>query len=98
MTGWVTVMEPGEYEQWLIQGQPRGATMAQAGEKLYRDLGCSGCHSGSSVVRAPPLEGLFGKPVPFQDGTVGYADEAYIRDSIIFPNKQAGSPKTKSWS
>ncbi|HWQ92273.1 MAG TPA: cytochrome c oxidase subunit II [Clostridia bacterium] len=88
MNGWVTVMEPAAYEEWLVRGQPAGATLAQTGEVLYRELGCSGCHSGSSVVRAPPLEGLFNKPVPLQDGTVTVGDEAYLRDSIIFPNKQ----------
>lgn len=87
MTGWVTVMAPAEFEKWLVGGQAAG-TMAQAGEKLYRELGCSGCHSGSSVIKAPPLEGLFNKPVPLQDGTITTGDEAYIRDSIIFPNKQ----------
>ena len=39
----------------------------RAGERRFRELGCSGCHMGSSVVRAPPLEGLFGKPVPLQN-------------------------------
>jgi cytochrome c oxidase subunit 2 len=88
MNGWITVLDPAQYEQWLSQGQTGRPTLAQAGENLYRELGCSGCHSGSSVVRAPPLEGVFGKPVPLQDGTVTVADEAYIHDSIIFPNKQ----------
>lgn len=88
MVGWVDVMDPAEYEEWLVRGQGAGTTMAQAGEKLYRELGCSGCHSGSSVIKAPPLEGVFNRPVPLQDGTVTVADEAYIRDSILFPNKQ----------
>lgn len=88
MRGWVTAMDPGDYEQWLIHSQSGTSTLAERGEQLYRELGCSGCHSGSLVVRAPSLEGIFGKPVPMQDGTVATADEAYLRDSIIFPNKQ----------
>ena len=87
MRGRVVVMEPAAYEQWLINGQP-GSTLVQSGERLYRELGCSGCHTGNSVVRAPPLEGVFGKPVPLQSGEVVVADEGYLRDSIIFPNKQ----------
>jgi cytochrome c oxidase subunit 2 len=87
MIGKVIVMEPGDYAEWLTVGQP-GSTLAQSGEKLYRDLGCSGCHTGQSVVRAPPLEGIFGKPVPLQGGDVVVADEAYIRDSILFPARQ----------
>ena len=40
------------------------------------------------MVRAPPLEGLFGKPVPLNNGEVVTADEGYLRDSILFPAKQ----------
>ena len=39
-------------------------------------------------MRAPPLAGLYGKPVPLQDGTVATADERYIRDSILLPRAQ----------
>jgi cytochrome c oxidase subunit II len=87
MVGRLVVLEPAAYEQWLTEGQP-GSTLVQSGERLYRELGCSGCHSGSSIVRAPPLEGLFGKPVPLNSGEIVTADEAYIRDSILFPAKQ----------
>ncbi len=87
MVGKVIVMSPADYQTWLTQGQP-GSTLVQSGEGLFRELGCSGCHVGSSVVRAPPLEGLFGKPVPLNDREVVTADEGYIRDSILFPAKQ----------
>ncbi len=87
MVGQIIVMDPAQYQEWLAQGSP-GSTLAQSGQRLYRELGCSGCHSGSSVVRAPPLEGLFNKPVPLQGGDVVIADEMYLRDSILFPAKQ----------
>jgi cytochrome c oxidase subunit 2 len=87
MIGRVVAMSPAGYEQWLSSGQP-ASTLIQSGEQLYRELGCSGCHSGSSVVRAPPLEGLYHKPVPLASGEVVTADEAYLRDSILFPAKQ----------
>jgi cytochrome c oxidase subunit II len=87
MIGRVIVMTPADYENWLTRGQP-GSTMAQSGERLFRELGCSGCHMGQSVVRAPPLEGLLGKPVPLEDRQVVTADEGYIRDSILLPGKQ----------
>ncbi|SPE50303.1 Cytochrome c oxidase subunit 2 [Verrucomicrobia bacterium] len=87
MIGRVIVMTPTDYENWLTKGQP-GSTLVQSGERLFRELGCSGCHMGNSVVRAPPLEGVFGKPVPLNDREVVAADEGYIRDSILFPGKQ----------
>ena len=39
------------------------------------------------MVRAPPLEGLYGSPVPLSDGRVIRADQSYIRDSILLPKK-----------
>lgn len=87
MIGHVIVMSPADYQNWLVKGAP-GETLSQSGERLYRELGCSGCHSGSTIVRAPPLEGLYGKPVPLNDGEVVLADEAYLRDSILLPGKQ----------
>ncbi len=87
MVGRVVVMSPADYQTWLTQGQA-GGSMVQSGERLFRELGCSGCHVGSSVVRAPPLEGVFGKPVPLDNGEVVMADEGYLRDSILFPAKQ----------
>jgi cytochrome c oxidase subunit 2 len=87
MIGRVIVMTPLDYQQWLISGHPQ-STLVQSGERLFRELGCSGCHMGQSVVRAPPLEGLFSKPVPLSDREVVTADEGYIRDSILLPAKQ----------
>ncbi len=87
MTGWVHVMEPAEYQKWLVQGGPP-EPLAAVGERLYRETGCSGCHSGSSIVRAPPLEGLYGRPVPLESGEVVIADDKYIRDSILLPQLQ----------
>jgi cytochrome c oxidase subunit II len=86
MGGQVVVMKPSEYEQWLRTGAPE-EPLAAAGERLFQQLGCSGCHSPNSTVRAPPLEGIYGKPVPLQSGHVVTADESYIRDSILLPQK-----------
>jgi cytochrome c oxidase subunit II len=87
MIGRVVVMDPADYANWLARGRP-GRTLVEAGERLFRELGCSGCHMGQSVVRAPPLSGLYGKPVPLNGGEVVTADEGYLRDSILFPAKQ----------
>jgi cytochrome c oxidase subunit II len=87
MTGRIVVLEPAEYEGWLARQDVSG-TLADEGGNLFRELGCSGCHMAGSTVRAPPLEGLYGKPVPLQDGTVTLADERYIRDSILLPRSQ----------
>ena len=95
MGGRVVVMKPTEYEQWLRTGGPE-EPMAVAGERLFQQLGCSGCHSPNSTVRAPLLDGIYGKPVPLQSGQVVIADEGYIRDSILLPQKDSwrGMPRS----
>ena len=65
-----------------------------AGGGLFRELGCSGCHSPTSTVHAPSLVGLYGRLVHLMDGTTVVADRQYIMDSILLPKKQivAGYP------
>lgn len=87
MEGTVYVLTPAEYQAWLARGQPRN-TLAQSGEKLFRELGCSGCHVNSQAVHAPALEGLYGKLVPLADGRFLRADDKYIRDCILTPTAQ----------
>jgi cytochrome c oxidase subunit 2 len=87
MQGTVFVMSPTDYQNWLAHGQPQNS-LAQAGENLFRQLGCSGCHVNSTAVHAPPLEGLYQKLVPLSDGTFVRADDKYIRDSILLPASQ----------
>jgi len=93
MDGQVVVMEPAAYADWLAN-QGVSQSLAQQGEGLFRQYGCSGCHGAHSTVRSPPLEGLYGKLVHLSDGSVVRADERYIRDSILLPNKEivAGYP------
>lgn len=93
MVGRVVVLSPVEYQDWVHRGHP-GDTLSQSGERLFRELGCSGCHLGNSTVRAPPLQGLFGSPVPLSDKTIVIADEGYIRDSILLPAKQIAAGYT----
>lgn len=92
MTGWVHVMEPGAYERWLSQGTVK-ASVAAEGERLFRQYGCSGCHGLNSSVRAPLLNGIYGKPVAIEDPNTGKtrvitADQRYIHDSVLLPEQE----------
>lgn len=84
MKGEVTVMNPTAYEQWLSGGF-HGESMAQAGATLYDQLGCIACHG---TGKGPPLVGIYQKPVKLNDGTTITADDAYIRESILYPSAQ----------
>lgn len=98
MGGWVYVMDPADYEDWLRGGPSGGGSggmagpaMAKEGEALFIQHHCAGCHRGSQVVKAPLLNGVYGRPVPIQNGKdVQFvtADERYIRDSILLPRSQ----------
>ncbi len=86
MGGEVVVMEPEAYAAWSV-AQPQADTLAREGAALFTALGCSGCHAAASDVRAPLLDGVFGRPVQLADGRTVTADEAYIRNSILQPER-----------
>jgi cytochrome c oxidase subunit 2 len=85
MIGWVYVMTPTDYAQWL-EGGAKGETMAQSGERLFNQLGCVTCHIADGSGRGPVLQGLFGKTVTLRSGETRIADETYIRQAIVSPN------------
>jgi len=90
MIGQVVVMEPAAYQAWLSGG---GATqsLAQTGEAMFQQLGCSTCHRFDVQGRGPNLTGLFGKKVMLDDGRVVVADENYIRESVLIPGAKVVS-------
>jgi cytochrome c oxidase subunit 2 len=93
MGGWVYVMEPEDYEAWLVQGD-RGPTLVDEGKQLFVQNHCAGCHGPNQSVKAPRLEGVYGKQVPIHDKAdpekVNFvlADDRYIIDSIKLPQSQ----------
>lgn len=93
MVGWVEVMEPSDYERWLSQGMQDAPSMARQGRELFVQHHCAGCHGDSATVKAPRLEGVYGRPVPIMQGKGRepkfiIADDRYIRDSILLPDSQ----------
>jgi cytochrome c oxidase subunit II len=93
MIGGVVAMPPADYARWA-SGQPQGDTLADQGARTFVRLGCTGCHGASARVKAPNLAGIFGKPQPMSSGGFKVADEGYLRDSIMLPEKDvvAGYP------
>jgi cytochrome c oxidase subunit 2 len=84
MIGWVTALEPADYQTWLSGGSS-GGSMADAGAKLFADLACNTCHLENGQGRGPVLKGLYGKQVLLSNGQTVTADDAYIRESILNP-------------
>jgi cytochrome c2 len=73
-----------------------GGGLAAQGEKLYEDLGCSSCHTltGAKSI-GPTYKGLYGSTVQLSNGQSVKADNAYLLESILDPDKQIvkGFPK-----
>ena len=84
MIGWVTVMEPAEYQAWLSGGSS-GVTVADNGAKLFKDLGCASCHQEVQQSRGPSLRGSYGHEVKLNTGQTVQFDDEYIRESIVNP-------------
>jgi cytochrome c oxidase subunit 2 len=91
MIGKVVVMTPADYEEWLaghLRDSRGGAdrSLALQGRQLFQKLQCVSCHNSESNNRAPNLVGLFRREVTLTDGRKVVADEAYLRESILYPD------------
>jgi len=73
-----------------------GGSLTAMGAKLYESLGCSSCHTltGAKSV-GPTYKGLYGSKVQVSNGQTVTADDAYLLESILDPDKQIvkGYPK-----
>jgi cytochrome c oxidase subunit 2 len=85
MRGYVIVMEPTEYENWLA-GNVANSSPAAAGRGLFESLGCVSCHGANAEGgRGPALMGVYGSKVVLNGGQSVTADETYLRESILNP-------------
>jgi cytochrome c oxidase subunit II len=85
MIGWVTVMDPADYQAWLAANSA-GGTMVENGARLFADLSCNTCHTDTGqAARGPALKNVFGHQVLLQGLQTTTADDAYLRESILNP-------------
>ena len=85
MGGWVVVMEPTEFDNWL-SGNANQQSPAAAGQQVFQMLGCAPCHGANGEGgRGPALLGVFNSQVRLNNGQNVKADEGYIRESILNP-------------
>ncbi len=90
MAGWVYVMPPAQYSQWLKTGAQGAAvdvpqTPQQSGAQLFTQLSCGNCHTNEDSVRAPSLVGLYGRQRTMLSGSKQIADDEYLRGAIRRP-------------
>jgi len=87
----VVVHPASGYESWLTEQGKKLTDMPlpDLGKQLYEKQGCKTCHTvdGSPLI-GPSWKGLFGRSESFADGSSLKADENYIRESIVDPQKK----------
>jgi len=66
-----------------------GLAVGPGGEGVFASLGCGGCHSiDGSQSSGPTLKGVFNSMVPLASGQTVKANEQYLLESILDPDKQ----------
>jgi mono/diheme cytochrome c family protein len=66
-----------------------GIVTKPGGEGLFTSLGCQGCHSiDGSASSGPTLKGLFNSMVQLTNGQSVKADDQFLLESILDPDKQ----------
>ena len=85
---------PGvDLRKTAIVSQPRieGPASLEMGRALSASMGCVACHSTDGTVAGktgPTWKGLFGRDREFVDGSVESANEYYLKDSMLNPQKK----------
>jgi cytochrome c oxidase subunit 2 len=82
------VHDPEEFRTWL-EGASNWETKVsplEQGQLIYQQRGCAQCHTITGTASTgPSWKNLFGEEVPLSNGQTVHADEAYIRESILYP-------------
>ena len=96
MIGYVTVLQPEDYEKWLAENKwgtnnliattSKPETTAEAGERLFMEMGCADCHAPKEDGKYVPLAEIYGTERRMADGRSIHADDDYLRMSIYQPD------------
>jgi cytochrome c oxidase subunit 2 len=91
MNGIVKVLEQDEFDAWMEEELGRdldSLPLAELGRLAYTSYGCAGCHTLDGTRRVgPTFKGLYMAEREFTDGTSRIADEEYLREAILYPNR-----------
>jgi len=89
MRAGLKVVSRAEYNDFINERGEVKLSPLELGQKLYNERACITCHSldGSKVV-GPTFKGLMNKERNFTGSEAIAADENYLRESILYPNKK----------
>lgn len=85
----IKVMKPEEFDKWLEEHNPNNGKIDIAtGEQVYNTV-CVACHSTDGTRRVgPSFKGIAGRETTLADGTKVVADDNYLIESMLEPNKK----------
>jgi cytochrome c oxidase subunit 2 len=88
----IKVVDQQEFDDYILGESSGGGTggnpVFENGMKVYQKYACIGCHTlDGTPSTGPTWKGLYGSKRMWNDGGSATADENYIRDSILEPNK-----------
>ena len=86
----VIVVSQADFQAWADQQIATAASdPVLHGQQLVQEFGCPVCHSVDGTKKVGPTwQHLYQSTVTLSDGTKVTADETYLLNSIIDPNKQ----------
>jgi cytochrome c oxidase subunit II len=86
----IKVVTREEFDAWAEEQSAAqlGDPTVERGLEVYNAV-CLACHSVDGSARVgPSFKGLYGSNRPFTDGTSAVADDDYLLESILEPNKK----------
>ena len=87
-----TTVNPAQTKPAETKSEAAQDPEAAKGKLVFLQTGCNACHMNSAVGNQyPDLRGLYGSEVKLEGGKTVVADEEYLRESILNPNKQVVS-------
>ncbi len=87
MVGDIVVLSPDDFKKWLASSTS-GNSLAMEGERLFASLSCTSCHNANPAARGPNLANIYGSKVTLSTGETVTADDAFLRESILYPSAQ----------
>lgn len=79
--------DPEEY----ASNQEEEIPTVEKGKNIFQTMACAGCHSPGTRTEGmygPPFKNLFGSERKFEDGSTTVADELYLKESLLEPDKR----------
>ena len=90
MLGKVRVLSQSDYDRWVeeVNVIDESIPLVEVGKTTYKRYACNTCHSiDGTQETGPSFKGLWGTEVIHEVNDPGTLDENYIRESILYPQK-----------